>query len=352
MKKSLFEPLFVIPILGLSGFSLSIIQSTNPTLFLNQLFFYIMGIFLYILFSQIDYRLYTKNILLLYIFSLILLSIVFWGPHIRGATRWIDLFGFRLQTAEVLKPFIFIIISTLLSSRPISKLTNLLFIIFTFFPFLFLIFKQPDLGNVLVYLGIFVSLLLNAGLSFRLFFFLVVSFILLLPQIWLRLYDYQKARITSFLDPITDPQGTGYNSLQAVIAIGGGGLLGLGLGRGTQSHLQFLPEFHTDFAFASLVEEFGFIGGVAVIIFYSLLLYRLFRIILRTRDLYPRLLCLALFSQILVQVIINIGMNLRLLPITGITLPLISYGGSSIMGIFISLGITQSVKANTFSSFR
>src|SRR3989344_1570004 len=193
---------------------------------------------------------------------------------------------------------------------------------------------------------IFVVLFLNSVLSLNLFILSIISFFLFIPEVWSRLYDYQKVRITSFLDPSADPKGTGYNALQAIIAIGGGGLMGLGLGRGTQSHLLFLPEFHTDFAFASLGEELGFLGGITVIVFYALLLLWIFRIILNCSDPFAKMLCLALFSQILIQAFINIGMNLGVLPITGITLPLVSYGGSSILGIFISLGIIQSVSNN------
>lgn len=343
MKRSLFDPLFVIPILGLSSLSLSIIGSTNPALFVNQFIFFVIGIALYFIFSQLDYRIYTRLTIVLYVVSFLLLFITFWGPTVRGATRWIDVFGFRLQSSEIIKPFIFVLLSHFLSSHPVKQIKNLFFSLLIFTPIFLMIFKQPDLGNALVYSGIFIFILLNAGLP--LIYFITASVIsaLLIPTLWSILHDYQKARITSFLNPNIDPKGTGYNALQAIIAIGAGGLWGLGLGRGTQSHLQFLPEFHTDFIFASLVEEFGFLGGIIVLVFYTLLLLKIINIAFHTEDLFGRLICIAVFSQILIQLFINIGMNVGILPITGITLPLVSYGGSSIMGIFISLGMVQSI---------
>ncbi len=340
----LFDPLFVIPILSLGSVSLAVIGSSNSGLFLNQLIFFAIGILFFIIFARIDYRIYRHLRGLFYILSALLLLLVLFGPNVRGATRWLDIFGLRIQASEIIKPFFFIFLVDFLNERPPISLKNLLFATVLFLPILFLVFKQPDLGNAVVFLGVFLFLLLAGGIRPLYTVLGIFLFLGLLPFIWFHLLDYQKIRILSFINPYSDPKGAGYNALQAIIAIGGGGLWGLGLGRGTQSHLLFLPEFHTDFAFAALVEEFGFLGGIVVLLFYAVLLARIIQIILKTSDPFGRLIGVAIFAQILLQVFINIGMNLGILPITGITLPLLSYGGSSIVSLFISLGILMSVR--------
>ncbi|MBI4067466.1 rod shape-determining protein RodA [Candidatus Gottesmanbacteria bacterium] len=342
----LLDPTFLIPIIGLSSLSLSIIGSISPHLFVNQLIFFMLGIVLYIFTSELDYRIYRRLSRPFYIISLLLLLAVFLGPSVRGATRWIDILGFRLQSSEILKPFIFIVFAHLLTSKNAVKIKNIAFIFLLFLPIIFLIFRQPDLGNALVYLGVFIFLLINSQINLIYIIASLLITLLFIPTIWNILKDYQKARIISFLNPHADPTGTGYNALQAIIAIGAGGFWGLGLGRGTQSHLLFLPEHHTDFIFASLVEEIGFLGGIMVLIFYSLLLFKILYTSYRTPDPFAKLICISVFSMMLIQIFVNIGMNLGILPITGITLPLVSYGGSSILSIFISLGLVQSVAAS------
>ena len=161
------------------------------------------------------------------------------------------------------------------------------------------------------------------------------------------MHNYQRQRIITFLNPEHDPLGSGYNTIQAVISIGSGGLTGLGLGKGTQSRLLFLPEYHTDFVFASLVEELGFLGGFMTLLFYTMLLLRIVWIGFHSQVSYGWYFTLGLFSQLFIQIVINIGMNMGLLPITGITLPLISYGGSSIISTFIGLGFLISIKRYT-----
>ena len=230
-----------------------------------------------------------------------------------------------------------------LSENPITNLPSLLKPILLLFPFIFLIFKQPDLGNVLVYLSILASLIILSGISWVYILLSFLGITGLLPFFWFILKDYQKQRLLSFLNPQQDPIGAGYNSLQAVIAIGSGKIMGMGLGRGTQSRLMFLPEYHTDFVFASLGEVLGFLGGALVILLYLFLLYKILIIAINTENIFGKFIILGVFAQLFSQVFINLGMNLGLLPITGITLPLISYGGSSIISTFIDLGLVISV---------
>ena len=212
--------------------------------------------------------------------------------------------------------------------------------IFFFIPFL-LVFTQPDLGTSIVYFFMWFSMMIAGGLSlFTVAFFgLVLFFLLPVGFSWLR--DYQRTRILTFLDPALDPKGAGYNAIQAMIAVGSGQFFGRGLGRGTQSHLRFLPEFHTDFIFATLVEEFGFFGGFLLLLSYALLFIRIIIVTFTgaKHTLFVFTYAFGLFSMLLVQVFINAGMNMGLVPITGITLPLVSYGGSSVLSVAIGFGL-------------
>jgi len=344
MKLStIYDSGIVIPVLGLCGISLFLILSTTPELTMDQGISMVIGIGLYILFSSIDFRIWNRFGLVIYGACLIVLMLTFFGPNVRGATRWIDIGTQRFQPSEVIKPFVILLLSILLSRYPPKTIKNIVISLLLFFPFIFMIFKQPDLGNVLVFIVFFVGLEIVAGLPNLYLAASSVMLFVLLPLFWFILKDYQRQRLFSFINPTHDPTGTGYNAIQAIIAIGSGGLFGLGLGKGTQSRLLFLPEYHTDFVFASLGEELGFFGGLVVLVFYIILLFRILKISFQTNDVSGRLLGIGVFWQIFIQVVINVGMNLGLLPITGITLPLLSYGGSSIISTFIALGLVSSL---------
>lgn len=344
MNLSVFGDLgLTVPILGLIGVSLSVIGSTAPALFSQQLIFFVIGFALYLIFSSLDYRLWKRFNWIFYIFSLLFLISAFFGAKVRGASRWIDIGGINLQPSELIKPLFILIIVSFLAKEGDKQVSRRLKSLFIFLPILILIFRQPDLGNVLVYLFTYLSIMVADGLPLLYLAISSLVFGILLPLFWFVLKDYQKLRLLSFINPYADPIGAGYNSIQAMIALGSGQLLGLGLGRGTQSHLRFLPEFHTDFVFASLGEELGFVGASMVIIFYLILLGRILKAGSSTKDDFGKLMTLAIFAQLFIQVFINIGMNLGLLPITGITLPLASYGGSSIISTFIELGLVASV---------
>ncbi len=341
--------LLLAPVVGLIGISLSIIFSTTPALFAQQLIFAIIGFILFLAFSSIDFRIWPKFFWFFYSLTLVLLLVTFLGQEVRGSSRWIDFGWFRLQPSELIKPFFVVIMAELFSKnygRGWSKIIKpFLFLV----PIVLLIFKQPDLGNVIVYLFIFAVCILLSEIPFGSLMLGAGSLFLLFPIAWNFMKQYQKTRISSFLDPKSDPAGAGYNALQAIIAIGSGRLFGLGFGRGTQSHLLFLPEYHTDFVFASIGEELGFLGAFLILCFYFVLLGRILQIASRLNNRFARLLAIGIFAQIFIQVFINIGMNLGMLPITGITLPLLSYGGSSIISTFIGLGIVSNIGKSTRS---
>lgn len=339
----LFDPLMTIPIVGLAGLSLSLIGSTTPFLLSQQILFFLLGFALFIILSSVELKIWKELAPFIYILVIIFLLVSFFGPSVRGATRWIEIGSVRLQPSEIIKPLVILILSLNISRISNKGLIKLLMPLILLLPVVALIFKQPDLGNVIVFLLTFIALEVAAGLSWIYMisggFFLV----LFLPFFWNQLLPYQRTRLISFFSPNIDPQGVGYNALQSIIAIGSGKLFGQGLGHGTQSHLLFLPEYYTDFIFASIAEELGFLGGALVIVFYFMLLMRLLQISYTAESRFGKLFAIGIFSQLFVQIIINIGMNLGLLPITGITLPLVSYGGSSIISTFIGLGLVAAV---------
>jgi rod shape determining protein RodA len=340
-----------IAVLVLAGISLAVIQSVQPSLFLNQLIFYLISFLAYFIFSQIDFEIYRPFKFVIYLVScLLLLGIYILGVESRGAIRWLEIAGFRLQISEILKPFFLVFLAAFLADRPPRKFGEIFKTGLLCLAPLFLVWKQPDLGSALVYGLTFVGMLWAARLPLKYFFLAAVSGLLFAPLGWRFLHDYQKNRLLSFLNPVADPQGTSYNAIQAIIAVGSGMIWGKGLGHGTQSQLLFLPEKHTDFIFASRVEELGLAGGTVLLVFYGLIFYRLLALLARDEDLYGNLYLVGVLFLLLGQMFINIGMNLGLLPITGITLPLVSYGGSSLLALMIALGIAQNLAKKRGSS--
>lgn len=339
-----FDFLIILAVLVISGFGLTIIWSVAPNLVGQQFLFLILGFFFFFFFSQVDYRVLANLKWFFYLSAIFLLFLTFLiGPKTREVTRWLEIGGLRLQPSEIIKPFLILFFSGFLTKYRVVNLRLLLISLLLLIVPLSLIFKQPDVGNTLVFLAAFLGVIAIAGLRPILVGAGLIFSLVALPFLWDLLKDYQKQRILSFLTPGSDPLGSGYNVLQAMIAVGSGQIFGKGLGRGTQSHLQFLPERHTDFIFASLAEELGFLGSALLIFAYFFLLWRILKIAQETDGRLGTLICAGIFVLILSQVFINIGMNLGLLPITGITLPLVSYGGSSVVSTMISLGIVQSI---------
>lgn len=336
-----FELLF--PVLVLILLSLTTLLSLSHDLFVNQLIFTLIGFFAFIIFSLLDYKRLKKFSLWIFAISVAALFVIlFLGIEVRGATRWLDIIGFRFQLSEILKPFLLVSLAAFLSERKLYFSTFLLTLVLLGVVSL-PIFLQPDLGNTLIYLLTCVFLLLFYGIPLSWFILPGGVLVIILPLLWHILRDYQKLRLVSFINPKTDPLGVSYNLIQAVIAVGGGGLIGRGLGHGTQSLLEFLPERHTDFIFATIAENFGFLGAVLLLSAFAFLLFKTYKIIIEAEDSFAALLGAGAFFLIAFQVFINIGGNIGILPITGVTLPLVSYGGSSLLSTFILLGILNSI---------
>jgi rod shape determining protein RodA len=332
--------LFISAILLVLVLGLITIWSTVPELFFTQLEFVVAGAIIVILLSKVDTRTFFSLGTILYITSILLLiATMIIGKNIRGSVRWIDLGFFNLQTSEIAKPLLAIFYSSYLSQNKIKNWIDILkFLLIAFIPVV-LVAIQPDLGSALTLICLPLALLLFTGHFKKLLIIGAVFFAVVIPLESKVLKPYQRDRIATFINPYKDPTGTGYNVIQATIAVGSGGVFGKGVRLGTQSHLSFLPERHTDFIFASFVEEFGLLGASVLFAAY----FVLFSICLKTgkilKDARTSLLSLSVFTIFAFQTIVNIGMNLGVMPVTGITLPLFSYGGSSLLSFAILLGL-------------
>lgn len=327
----------------LLSIGIMVIFSSSVDLAIQQLTSATFGLLLFFFFAKFDYRSIKAFIVPSYIFSIILLLIVFiLGIETRGSLRWIPLGFFNIQPSEFAKPALILFLASFWSKN-IPDWRNIVKSLLYSFPVIFLIFYQPDLGSTLAIMAIWTGMLFGSGVSLRKILVLILICILIIPVVWFSLHDYQKQRVFGFLTPNSDPLGRGYNAIQSIIAVGSGELSGRGIGRGTQSRLQFLPEFRTDFIFASIAEELGFIGSSLMILLYGGLFFYLLKVAHNSFDTFGYLISLGVVSLLFFQTFVNIGMNIGLLPITGITLPLISYGGSSLVTTFIELGFVASV---------
>lgn len=342
---SKFDWTIILPVLALVTISLATLFSINKSYFFSQLLYTSISIVAFFLFSHAQHKVLQLYAIPIYIMSiLILLVVLFIGFESRGAVRWIDFFGFRIQFSEILKPFLLISFSWLLSYDNASSFRLFLKVLILLFPIALLIFFQPDLGSALIYTSVVVATLFIFGFPKRWFLGGIFMLSFILPALWPFLHDYQKQRVITFFRPEVDPLGTSYNVIQSLIAVGSGSLLGKGFGQGTQSVLQFLPERHTDFIFATLVESFGLVGGVCVILCFTFLLYRIIVLYYEVDDVFQKIYCVSAFFLFLIQFFVNVGMNIGLVPIVGVTLPFVSFGGSSLLSSFIIVGILSSFR--------
>lgn len=334
---------FLVPVVILVILSLTTLLSINVALFRSQLFFLVISLIAFLFFSQINYQIIKLYSVPFYVTSLVLLTLVLIvGTESRGSVRWIEFLGFRIQFSEILKPFLAISLSSYLASHESYSLKTF-FLIFCFLsPIVVLLFFQPDLGSVMVYFGVTFLILVTSGFPLRFFALGILSVVLSFPLFWNILHDYQKQRLLTFLNP-NDPLGSSYNAIQSIIAAGSGMFFGKGFGQGTQSQLRFLPERHTDFIFATISEGLGFIGALVLILAFFYLLYKIYLAFLASNDRFDRFFFIGAFSLILWQFFMNVAMNIGLLPVVGVTLPFVSYGGSSLLSNFILLGAVSAL---------
>ncbi|TSC87724.1 MAG: Rod shape-determining protein RodA [Microgenomates group bacterium Gr01-1014_7] len=329
--------------LSLISIGTLVIYSSSKELAFQQLVFTGVGFIFFLLLSQFDIHALAKFVKPLYLLIILLLAVVaILGVETRGAIRWIPLGFFNIQPSEFAKPVLILILAQFWMKNPPSWINIFKSLGFSL-PILLLVFRQPDLGTTLTLIAIWTGMLFASRVSVKKLVILTIVACLIFPSGWLFLKDYQRQRFMGFIAPQVDPLGRGYNQIQSTIAVGSGQLFGRGLGRGTQSRLQFLPEYRTDFIFASIAEEMGFLGSILILIIYFYLLFFCLRVADRVGGSFNFLVVIGVFSQLAFQITVNIGMNVGILPITGITLPLISYGGSSLVSTYICLGFVASV---------
>ena len=314
--------------------------------FQKQLIFLRIGFFLMILFSFFDWRILRNDpylILILYFLCCLgLLGLFFFAPEIRGVKSWYRLGPISIDPIEPTKIVLIVLLAKFFSMRhtELYRISHILLSgIYVLIPGI-LIFLQPDLGSVLILVALWLAILIISGIKIRAFLILVLSLLLILALSWgTILHDYQKERILSFIMPHFEPLGAGWAQNQAKIAIGSGGIFGQGLGQGSQTQHGFLPEPQTDFIFAAIAEEAGIIGVSFLLILFVILIGRILKIAITAQSNFPRLFATGFGILLVSRIFINIGMNLGILPVIGIPLPLISYGGSSLIMTFIGLGL-------------
>jgi rod shape determining protein RodA len=342
-----------VGLVTLSASTLATVQvgRTGGGVALRQLAWFCVGLFALTIVASIDYRRLVQMAPLLYVGGLAALIAVFiLGRTVSGARRWLLIGPLSVQPSEMFKLCFVLMAVWLVTSRwaqPVGKTALIMGAPIALVPAV-LIVKQPDLGTALLLFPVLIALFVAAGLRLRTLGGLVLAGVAALPLAWFAMKEYQRERILVFLDPFRDPLGSAYNVIQAKIAIGSGQLLGKGVAGATQSRLAFLPERHTDFIFAVFAETWGFAGCLVLLTCYALLLLRGFEIAASTREPVGRLVALGVTALVATQVIVNVGMVTGLVPVVGIPLPFMSYGGSSMVVSMMALGLLLSVRMRQF----
>lgn len=339
--------LFLLPLI-LSVFGIVIIftitYGNGRNLALSQSIFLILGLVIAMSLSFVDYRTIKGLYLILYLITLaFLIYVYFFGKHSLGAARWIDFGFFQLQPSEIFKLVILVVLAKFFADWKEINLGKIIFTLVMVTVPLYLILKQPDLGTTLVILMGFLTILFLSPIKK---IYLIIGLAVLLafsPVAWRFLKTYQKNRIVAFVNPSVDPKGVGYNVNQAKIAVGSGGLWGQGLGKGSQSSLNFLPVVYADFIFAGTAEATGFIGSVFLILISCALILRIIIIARLSKDDFGMYLAGGIAAIFFFQMLVNIGMNMGIMPVTGIPLPFVSYGGSAMLVDFAAIGVLQSI---------
>ena len=309
-------------------------------------FLVFFSMFLVISFVRVSF--WYRQAYIFYILGiLLLLLVIFFGISASGSKRWINFFIMNLQPSELMKIAIIVCFARYyhrIQSSDIQSYKYLLQPIILLLIPCYLVITQPDLGTAILIAGSGLAIIWLAGLNLKYFIYSGLILLVSLPFVISILKPYQKSRILTFFNPDRDPLGAGYQIIQSKIAIGSGGLLGKGFLQGTQSYLEFLPEKHTDFIFTLFSEEFGFVGSMVLILLYVLLIYRIIRIGFSSRSFFAKLYCYGFASALFLYIFVNIAMVVGLLPIVGAPLPIMSYGGSSMLSIMLGLSIVMSCK--------
>ena len=318
----------------------------------KQIVYIAAGLLLMWLTVAIDYHTLMNHVFPLYCLSVAaLLGVLLIGKQVFGSRRWIPLAGgFHLQVSEFVKLVIILLVARFLTElktedlegRDMAKIAGLVLVPMA------LVMKQPDLGTALTYVPVLIVGMFLAGMRRKYLVAIGVVILLVLPVGWTVLKDYQKARLVSFMDPLRDPRGTGYQLIQSKIAVGAGGMWGKGVTKGSQTQLRFLPVPHTDFIFSAFAEEHGFVGVIVVLALYFVLIMQIVQNAQTASDKAGMYICMGVAVLLLFHVLVNVGMVVGRMPVTGIPLPLMSAGGSSVLSNFLMLGLVNNVRVRRF----
>ena len=352
-----FDWILIISVLllisiGLISIYSSSVGSNNFLNFKKQIVFVGIGLVLMFFFSYFDWKIIRDNsyfILIFYFLSVAaLLGLFLFAPITRGVRGWYKIGFVTIDPIEITKLALIILLAKYFSKRHVEmyRLRHILLSGFYVLIPAFLIFRQPDLGSAMILISLWIGVLIISGIKLKHFLVLSLCGLILVGMAWsFFLKDYQKESIISFAIPNVDPLGMSWNQNQSKIAIGSGGIFGQGFGNGSQTGYGFLPEPQTDFIFASIAEEFGLIGVSVSFILFLIVIWRVIRIAIKSDSNFSRFFAFGFIIVLVSQAFIHIGMNLGLLPVIGISLPLVSYGGSSLIGSLIGIGILQSIKS-------
>jgi len=354
-RLDLVDPYLLVATLLLMAYGLVITYSTSyedlaagdPIQFIVRgAIFTALGIVTMLAVAYFDYAWFGTFAPVFYLLTIGLLALVLViGHNVLGGQRWITVAGQKFQVSEFAKIFMIVVLAKYFADRQ-GRMGSPLVLggaLLLLAPAFALVYRQPDLGTSLVFVGIFFGMAYLAGARPWQLASLVAAGLAGFPLIWGVLQGYQKARLTAFLDPYADPQGAGWNIIQSLIAIGSGQATGKGLTAGTQSPLGYLPIAESDFVFAGLAEDLGFVGAVILFALFAVLLIATLRIGFRARDPFGTFVAAGVFSMLAFQLVVNVGMAMSLMPVTGIPLPFISHGGSSLLSICMALGLLQSI---------
>jgi len=330
----------------------------NSVFFEKQLIWIVLGVSMFFLISGMDIRFLKQSgvlVSLFFVASILLLLVVAVGSAVKGSRSWFDFGGFSFQPSDPMKLLVILMLAKYFSRRHIEIARYKHIIIsglYALVPF-FLIMLQPDFGSGLVIFLIWLGMVMVSGVSKKHLFIIFALGVISFTLLWVFAFKpYQKERIVTFVHPLTDIRGAGYNAYQSTIAVGSGRILGKGVGYGTQSRLNFLPEYETDFVFAAFAEEWGFVGVLILFFLFGVVVWRILLSALTGVTNFEMLFGMGLAIFFMSHVIVNIGMNIGLLPVTGIPVPFMSYGGSHLVTEFIGLGILMSMRRHGRAAHR
>ncbi|MBP6912804.1 MAG: rod shape-determining protein RodA [Candidatus Pacebacteria bacterium] len=341
--------LTILPIFGAGLLSMRSLTGEN-NFFEKQIVWILLSLIVFFIASQVDFRFFKRSTILVNIYlglCAVLVFLFFAGSTVKGSQSWFQLAGFSFQPADFVKVALILMLAKYFSRRHVAigewrHVT--ISAIYMFIPFV-LILLQPDFGSAMVIFFIWFGMVLFSGLGRKQILILTSIGVVVFASFWLFVFKpYQKARIANFVNPSADIRGTGYNVFQSIVAVGSGQVIGKGIGYGTQSRLQYLPEHETDFIFAAFSEEWGFIGALLLLGLYVFLFYRIISIALVGSSNFESLYAVGFAIYLMSHLVVNVGMNIGLMPVTGIPLPFMSYGGSHILAEMFGLGLLVSTK--------